>query len=205
MVLKRWSYLLRISSKEFESKDLRFLIRSAEARDAKMLSVVRVQIDGETENMDREKGEDYLDEIQFQHLIKKDAEAARNLFLVCEFQERIIAFSRCQGNTLKRTAHQVEFGVCVLKEFWGYGIGTNLLKEAINWADTNEIKKINLSVIETNEKAIMLYKKYGFKEEGILKNDKLLSDGEYYNTVLMGRFHDSIMEGSWKSNDREGS
>lgn len=29
---------------------------------------------------------------------------------------------------LKRFSHKVEFGVCVLKEYWGYGIGKNLLK-----------------------------------------------------------------------------
>lgn len=69
------------------------------------------------------------------------------------------------------------------------GIGTNLLKETIRWADTNDIKKITLSVLETNEKAIILYKKYGFEEEGLLKKDKLLTDGNYYNTIIMGKFN----------------
>ncbi|WP_368908846.1 GNAT family N-acetyltransferase, partial [Bacillus wiedmannii] len=53
--------------------------------------------------------------------------------------------------------------------------------------DENEIKKISLQVLETNEKAIQLYKKLGFEVEGILKNDKRLSDEKYYNTVVMGR------------------
>lgn len=90
---------------------------------------------------------------------------------------------------MTRTSHKVEFGVSVLKEYWGYGIGQNLLKESIHWADSNEIKKITLNVLETNDKAIMLYKKYGFEVEGILKKDKFLSDGKYYNTLLMGRFN----------------
>ena len=110
------------------------------------------------------------------------------MFLVAERNESIVGFSRCEGNNLKRTAHKVEFGVCVLKDYWGYGIGQNLLKESIHWADTNGLKKITLSVLETNEKAIKLYKKYGFEVEGILKKDKRLSDGNYYNTVMMGRF-----------------
>ena len=49
---------------------------------------------------------------------------------------------------------------------------------------------MTLNVLETNEKARMLYKNYGFEEEGVLKKDKLLSDGKYYNTVIMGRFSD---------------
>jgi RimJ/RimL family protein N-acetyltransferase len=89
-----------------------------------------------------------------------------------------------------RFSHQVEFGVCVLKDFWGYWIGKNLLKESVSWADSNGIKKITLKVIETNEKAIKLYKSLGFEIEGILKNDRILADGKYYNTIMMGRFHD---------------
>ncbi|AGI28008.1 hypothetical protein NLK52_04020 [Bacillus subtilis] len=33
-------------------------------------------------------------------------------------------------------------------------------------------------------------KTYVFEAEGILKKGKLLSDGSYYNTVVMGKFHD---------------
>ena len=67
-------------------------------------------------------------------------------------------------------------------------LGKDLLKESIAWTDSNGIKKITLNVLETNEKAINLYRKFGFKTEGILENDKVLSDGQYYNTVVMGRF-----------------
>jgi RimJ/RimL family protein N-acetyltransferase len=153
------------------------------------LSNVRLQADGETENMDREKGEAYIDESGFRQIILEDSESPRNLFLVCEVDNRIAGFSRCEGKLLKRVSHKVEFGVCVLQEFWGYGIGKNLLKETIHWADANDIQKISLNVLETNEKAIILYKNNGFEIEGVLKRDKLLSDGRYYDTMVMGRFH----------------
>ena len=179
---------MSINPKEFDIHNLRYVIRLATEMDAKKLSDVRLQIDGETENLDREKGEAYLDESDFKKLIKDDTERIHNLFLIAEVDGRIVGFSRCEGNKLKRTAHQVEFGVCVLKEFWGYGIGTNLLKESIHWVDQSGIKKMTLKVLETNVQAIELYKKYGFEVEGILKRDKLLSDGNYYNTVIMGRF-----------------
>jgi RimJ/RimL family protein N-acetyltransferase len=183
-------FLMMVNQNEFSNGNLSYIIRSAIEKDAKNLSEVRVQIDGETEYMDREKGEAYIDETGFKQLIKIDTESTHNLFLVCEVNGRIVGFSRCEGNPLKRMSHKVEFGVCVLKGFWGYGIGTKLLEETIKWADTNEIKKITLNVLEINEKAIMLYKKYGFEEEGVLKKDKLLADGNYYNTVVMGRFND---------------
>lgn len=178
---------MRVNPQEIQMQNLKYIIRSATDKDAKSLSVVRLQIDGETENLDREKGEAFLDEASFKQLIKNDTDNSKNLFLVAEVNGEIVGFSRCEGNHLKRTAHKVEFGVGVLKEYWGFGIGKNLLKESIKWADSNEIKKITLSVLETNVKAIELYYKNGFEVEGILKSDKCLSDGNYYNTIIMGR------------------
>ena len=178
-----------VSAKECIINGLCYSIRSAGEQDARSLSEVRVQIDGETENLDREQGEAYIDETGFKQIIKEDSERSNHLFLVAVVNDRIVGFSRCEGNPLKRTSHKVEFGVCVLKEYWGYGIGKKLLEESVQWADANGIKKINLNVLETNDKAIKLYQKYGFEVEGILQKDKRLSDGNYYNTVLMGRFN----------------
>lgn len=178
------------SSKEFNVRDLTYTIRTAKEEDARKLSEVRVQIDGETENLDREKGEAYLDEKGFKKVIMEDSESRNNLFLVAQVGEDIIGFSRCEGSNLKRLSHKVEFGVCVLKAYWGFGVGSYLLNQSIHWADSNGIKKINLSVLETNEKAIHLYRKYGFEVEGVLKKDKLLSDGKFYNTIIMGRVCD---------------
>ncbi|WP_064093178.1 GNAT family N-acetyltransferase [Rossellomorea aquimaris] len=178
---------MKIKSKEFNVRNVRYIVRSADKNDAKALSQVRLQVDGETENLDREKGENYIDESGFKQVIENDTDSMTNLFIVAEVGSRIVGFARCEGNKLKRSAHKVEFGVCVLKEFWGYGIGRTLLNESVSWADGNEIKKITLKVLETNRKAIELYEGCGFEVEGILKQDKLLSDGNYYNTILMGR------------------
>ncbi|MBE7149184.1 hypothetical protein S3E15_00517 [Bacillus mycoides] len=181
-----------IKGQEFHINGLTYTVRSAVQTDAEQLSEIRVQIDGETENMDREAGEGFIDKIGFQKIIKTDSEEMKNLFLVAEVHNQIVGFSRCEGSKLKRLAHKVEFGVCILREFWGYGMGKSLLQQSIQWADENEVKKISLQVLEKNEKAIQLYKKLGLEVEGILKNDKKLSDGKYYNTVVMGRFTDTF-------------
>ncbi|CEH28430.1 GNAT family acetyltransferase [Aneurinibacillus migulanus] len=179
-----------INKQEFYVNGLNYTVRSAIDKDAKDLSELRLQIDGETENLDREKGEASIDIPGFKQIIKTDTVNPRNLFLVAVVHDRIVGFSRCEGIYLNRFSHKVEFGVCVLKDFWGHGIGKNLLKESISWADSNGIKKITLNVLETNDKAIKLYKRFGFEIEGILKNDKILADGKYYNTIIMGRFNE---------------
>lgn len=179
-----------INKQEFYINGLNYMVRSAIDKDAKDLSELRLQIDGETENLDRVKGEAFINIPGFEQIIKADTESRRNLFLVAVVHNRIVGFSRCEGIYLKRFSHKVEFGVGVLKDFWGYGIGKNLLKESISWADSNGIKKITLNVLETNDKAIKLYKKLDFEIEGKLIKDKILSDGKYYNTIIMGRFNE---------------
>jgi len=176
-----------IDSQEFYINELHYTIRSAKIEDAEALSTIRLQLDGETENFDREQGEAFIDTKGFEQIIKVDTESSRNLCLVAVVDNRIVGFSRCEGSPLKRFAHKVDFGVGVLKEFWRYGIGKNFLKTSVEWADANDIKKMALHVIETNDKAILLYKKLGFEVEGVLKNDKVLSDGNYYHTIVMGR------------------
>ncbi|OCA85073.1 GNAT family N-acetyltransferase [Pseudobacillus wudalianchiensis] len=179
---------MKINQKEFTINGIDYIIRSAIRKDAEELSSVRLQIDGETENLDREKGEAFIDTQGFESLIQADTENEKNLFLVAVANDRIVGFSRCEGNFLKRLAHKVEFGIGILQDYWGLSIGTNLLKESIAWADSSGITKITLQVLESNDKAIHLYKKFGFKVEGVLEHDKILSDGLYYNTVVMGRF-----------------
>jgi ribosomal protein S18 acetylase RimI-like enzyme len=181
---------MKINKQEFHSKGLIYTIQSATARESEALSYLRAQIDGETENMDREKGEAFMNACDFEQLIHSDAASSSNLFLIAIVKERIVGYSRCEGINLKRFHHKVEFGVGVLKDFWGYGIGKNLLIESISWADSIGIKKMTLNVLETNQKAIDLYKRYGFEVEGILKKDRYLSDGKFYSTVVMGRSHD---------------
>jgi ribosomal protein S18 acetylase RimI-like enzyme len=179
-----------INKKEFAVNGIRYTVRSAMEKDAVDLPDLRLRIDGETENMDREQGEAFIDRPGFEQMIKADTERPRNLFLVAEVHGRLVGFSRCEGIYLNRFSHKTEFGVCVLKEFWGYGIGKNLLKESVAWADANGIQKMSLNVLETNDKAIQLYKRIGFEVEGLLKNDKILADGSYYNTIVMGRFNE---------------
>lgn len=176
---------------DFQVKELQYIIRMAIKEDAEQLSQLRLQIDGETEQMDRERGEDYLDAEAFEKIIEIDLAAPISLFLVAEKEGRLIAYSRLAGNHLKRFSHKAEFGLGVLKEFWGFGIGKNLMSESISWADQNDIKKIELyGVLETNTRGIELYKKLGFEIEGISKKDRVLSDGNYYSTYIMARFYD---------------
>jgi RimJ/RimL family protein N-acetyltransferase len=177
-----------IESKMIMGKNLIWTLRCPTVEDAVELSDLRVKIDGETEFLDREPGEDLLSPEQISVQIQEDNLAARALFLVAEVEGRLVGFARCVGSKLKRFRHKAEFGICILQEYCGNGIGKVLMECVLEWADSVSIQKISLTVVQTNTNAIQLYEKLGFVEEGILVSDRIHRDGKYYNTVLMGRF-----------------
>lgn len=176
-----------IVNKLIEGKSLTWVLRCPTKNDAIELSELRVKIDGETENLDRESGECLLTPEDFTTLIHDDSIAEKAIFLLAEAEGKIVGFARCVGSKLTRFRHKAEFGICILKEYWGHGIGRMLLENILAWADNSGIEKISLNVVQTNTKAIQLYQKYGFVEEGLLIKDRIHRDGNYYNTVIMGR------------------
>ncbi|MFL0166451.1 GNAT family N-acetyltransferase [Candidatus Clostridium helianthi] len=176
-----------IEDKMIDGKNLRWILRCPRKENANELSKLRVQIDGETENLDRESGEAFLTPEDFEGIICEDNASKINLFLVAEVGGKIVGISRLEGNKLIRFRHKAEFGICILKKYWGYGIGRVILENILRYADSSDIKKVSLSAVETNTKAIELYKSYGFVQEGLLINDRIHKDGKYYNTVIMGR------------------
>ena len=142
--------LMIIDQQEYFIKGVSYSIRSAEEKDAEALSSLRVQLDGETDNMDREKGKGYIDAVRFQRIIQLDSQKRRNIFLVAVVANEIVGYSRCEGTELKRFCHKVEFGVCVARDFWGHGIGKNLLEKSIEWADQSGVEKMTLNVLASN-------------------------------------------------------
>jgi RimJ/RimL family protein N-acetyltransferase len=101
--------------------------------------------------------------------------------------DRIVGSLNFIGGSRERTKHKGEFGMSVLKDFWGLGIGSALLQSLIEWAKGSGIRKIQLEVMADNERAINLYKKFGFKIEG-RKEKAVFKNGEYTDILVMGRW-----------------
>ncbi|MEA2894149.1 MAG: hypothetical protein QOI05_4942 [Bradyrhizobium sp.] len=81
-------------------------------------------------------------------------------------------------------AHRGVFGVGLLPQFRGQGIGTKLTKKALAAARAFGLHRVELTVREHNAGAIELYKKEGFQIEGV-QRDAVLVDGVYENVVCM--------------------
>lgn len=118
--------------------------------------------------------------------IQGKLENERELILIAQYQEKIVGWLVFQSPNRKRLAHTGSFGMMILKEYRGLGIGKRLLEKLLKWAELNPyIEKISLGVFSTNESAIALYKKMGFVEEGRKINEIKLNDKQYIDDVLM--------------------
>ena len=62
--------------------------------------------------------------------------------------------------------HRAEFGVSVLRDYWGLGIGGALLDSCIECARRAGFLQLELTAVADNESALALYKKKGFTEFG---------------------------------------
>lgn len=87
----------------------------------------------------------------------------------------------------RRRAHTASMGMMVLPDHWGQGIGSRLMEAAIDLADNYlNLVRIELEVTPDNERALALYRKYGFQEEG-RRRKSAFRGGEYIDTLVMAR------------------
>jgi RimJ/RimL family protein N-acetyltransferase len=79
-----------------------------------------------------------------------------------------------------------EIGMAVARDWRGRGVGTALIAAAIEWARERGLHKLSLSVFAHNERAIGLYRKVGFVEEGRRVKHYRRASGELWDAVEMG-------------------
>jgi RimJ/RimL family protein N-acetyltransferase len=84
------------------------------------------------------------------------------------------------------SSHVAELGLMVAANSRRRGIGTALMEEAVKWARGSGITKLELTVFPHNEPAISLYRKLGFREEGLLRRRYFIQD-RYVDAMLMAR------------------
>ena len=65
-----------------------------------------------------------------------------------------------------KVRHRAEFGISILKEYWGLGLGKALAKACIQCAKEAGYSQLELNAVAENERAVALYRSLGFEEYG---------------------------------------
>ena len=159
---------------------MRLRFRSARIEDAKWMNEVAndpeaakylINVYPTTEHEDRES-------------LKKSLEKGKSKMIIAELDEEAagcVDVSPRDG----RTRHIAWLGIYVRRQFWGQGVGTALMKEAIRVAKELGCRRLMLGTEEGNERAIRLYRKFGFKTEATCHETTYI-DGGWESSYLMG-------------------
>jgi len=143
-----------------------FSIRDTRPEDAAALISLQRAIFGETSFM-LFAPDEYLatpEEVSAQ--LAKVASSRSSRRLLAEDQGNLVGFLGLVGSTVPRLRHSAQLVVGVLRSHWHRGVGKALLSEAIRWAPTAGLSRLELFVMKPNSRAISLYEHLGFRVEG---------------------------------------
>jgi RimJ/RimL family protein N-acetyltransferase len=156
------------------------LVRPASPRDAEALAQLGRAVGGEDElwlTYDRSPS----DERRNVRSVRRDPNIA---IFVAESPAGIVGRISIARDHSPYSHHVAELGLMVDSNQRRRGIGTALMKEALNWARDAGVTKVELHVFPHNEPAIALYRKLGFREEGHRRRHYRIRGG-YVDAILM--------------------
>ncbi len=169
----------------FRLKDGRVVhIRESRVEDAESLHAFYKAVTTETEFLITEPDE-VLGVAEERALIKIYQNLFNRLYLVALYGSKIVATLKIAGARRKRMSHTGELSIAVRKDFWGQGLGRRMMELGLDWAE-GILKRVELNVVDNNERAIKLYENLGFKLEGIKKRAVRLSDG-FHDIYIMAK------------------
>ena len=162
-------------------------IRKIKMEDANSYLEMLLNLDNETKFMMFEPGERPTDINIVKNTIKQSIDG-EDLLLVATDDEDIVGFLSAQRGTQNRIRHSAYIVVGIREKFRGIGIGSKLFSTLDIWAKENNIIRLELSVICSNDIARRLYEKNGFEIEGIKKNSMII-DGKYVDEYYMAKLY----------------
>lgn len=163
-------------------------IRMIVPEDAQPFLELNHRLDRETRLMLLEPGERTTTVEQVRNRIKHTLKQDNEAVFVVEVENALVGYASVMGGHLNRTKHKASVVAGVLQEYAGKGIGGRLFDTLVQWAKDSPLLRLELTVMIHNERAIALYRKFGFQIEGIQKGS-LMVDGvlvdEYTMALLL--------------------
>ncbi len=178
-----------IESRIYRLKDgAEITLRTAVEQDAAPLLATITAYMADNEGMSWAPGEYHKTEDERREFIRRKLDKPAEILILAELDGEIVGNIDFQVGTRQRTAHVGEFGMGMLPKVRSRGLGTLLLNRLITWAkEVPQIEKINLRVIANNPRAMGLYRKLGFLEEGRKVREIKYADGSYVDEILMAK------------------
>lgn len=164
----------------------RCAVRSAEPDDAEEMLALLLRVAGETPFLLREPEEVTMTVPEEREFLRARLEDPRALLAGAFIDGRLAGNAGIECPLARRRClHRAEFGISVRREYWGLGLGTALLTEAVACAESAGYEQVELEVVDGNDRARALYEKHGFVRYGTREHAFRYRDGTYAAEHLM--------------------
>ena len=167
------------------------LIREAEISDASEVRALLDQIGQESSFTSLDENGLSISESEMQIFIDKQAQSENQITLLAFLNDELAGIINVTADQRPRVRHIGDIFLGIKKTFWGSGLGSILMEEAIEWAESSGvIRRLQLTVQKRNLAAIHLYEKMGFITEGLQERGACIERGEFLDVYLMGKLID---------------
>lgn len=110
-------------------------------------------------------------------------EKGETSFVVAEVEGKVVASSDVSPRT-GYESHVGTVGIVIKQGYRDLGIGTEIMQAQISFARKMGLKVLMLSAFASNKRAIHVYEKVGFVQNGRVPR-KFFKDGKYVDEVIM--------------------
>lgn len=123
-------------------------------------------------------------------LIHRHFAVTNSKMFAAHYDDRIIGVIKCLREDHPLMDHVVEISINVHPQFRGMGIGSALLRHALDWArQERSVTRVQLEVLTRNQDAVRLYERLGFVHEGVRRRAYRFRDegaNAYQDAIVMG-------------------
>ena len=143
------------------------LVRNAVASDARALRETMRLTHAQTDYLLSYPDEQSADDEQEARSLVETERSDNEVELVAVVDGKIVGSAGITTvGSRRKVAHRARFGISVLQEHWGTGIGRVLMEASIDCARGAGYTQLELEVVADNERAVSLYRHAGFEEYG---------------------------------------
>ena len=99
--------------------------------------------------------------------LNQKTESPNEIEIIAFVNDKVVGTAGIEAvGTKYKVRHRAEFGISLLKDYWGIGIGKALMDACIECAKKAGYVQLELDVVADNVRAISMYEKAGFVEYG---------------------------------------
>lgn len=164
-------------------------LRPPTVQDAKALIQVMRQMDAESPFLARNPGEFSFTIEQESALIKAMEDNPDHQWYSAFCQGRLVG--QCSAGLIsrgQRFRHRAGVAFALLKEYWGLGIGGKMMEICLDWCRAHGCEQVELDVVAGNQRAIGMYKRFGFEITGTRPRALKYPDDTYSDEYSMIKY-----------------